>query len=387
MHDTFPGVSVRARSRPEAGGGAARESMGDMAEPSSSPASDAPADQAPAAQAPARKPRVLSGIQPTADSFHLGNYLGALRQWVPLQDEHDAFYFIPDMHAITVPQDPKLLRKRTRLAAAQLLAIGIDPERSTLFVQSHVPEHAELSWVLNCITGFGEAGRMTQFKDKSAKQGAESTGVGLFTYPILMAADILLYRSHLVPVGEDQRQHLELTRDLAQRFNARYGKSFVVPEATIIKEFAKVYDLQEPTKKMSKSGDNPKGVINLLDDPKVSAKRIKSAVTDTGSEVRFDRAEKPGVSNLLTINSALSGRSIAELEQRFAGGGYGDLKGDTAEVLTGFVTPLRSAVDGYLADPAELDRVLSRGAERARAVASGTLKRVYDRVGFLASGD
>ncbi|QDQ96742.1 tryptophan--tRNA ligase [Tomitella fengzijianii] len=358
-----------------------------MAEPSSSPASDAPADQAPAAQAPARKPRVLSGIQPTADSFHLGNYLGALRQWVPLQDEHDAFYFIPDMHAITVPQDPKLLRKRTRLAAAQLLAIGIDPERSTLFVQSHVPEHAELSWVLNCITGFGEAGRMTQFKDKSAKQGAESTGVGLFTYPILMAADILLYRSHLVPVGEDQRQHLELTRDLAQRFNARYGKSFVVPEATIIKEFAKVYDLQEPTKKMSKSGDNPKGVINLLDDPKVSAKRIKSAVTDTGSEVRFDRAEKPGVSNLLTINSALSGRSIAELEQRFAGGGYGDLKGDTAEVLTGFVTPLRSAVDGYLADPAELDRVLSRGAERARAVASGTLKRVYDRVGFLASGD
>ncbi|WP_235681348.1 tryptophan--tRNA ligase [Tomitella gaofuii] len=353
-----------------------------MAEPSTS---SAPA--APLAPAQERKPRVLSGIQPTADSFHLGNYLGALRQWVPLQDEHDAFYFIPDMHAITVPQDPKLLRKRTRVAVAQLLAIGIDPQRSTLFVQSQVPEHAQLAWVLNCITGFGEASRMTQFKDKSAKQGAETTGVGLFTYPVLMAADILLYRSHLVPVGEDQRQHLELTRDLAQRFNARYGKSFVVPEATIIKEFAKVYDLQEPTKKMSKSGDNPKGIINLLDDPKVSAKRIKSAVTDTGNEVRFDREEKPGVSNLLTINSALSGRSIAELEQRFAGCGYGELKSDTAEVLIEFVTPLRAAVDGYLADPTELDRVLSHGAERARAVASGTLKRVYDRVGFLASGD
>ncbi len=356
--------------------------MDGMSEQSASPAAAVPESSA-----TVRKPRVLSGIQPTADSFHLGNYLGAIRQWVPLQDEHDAFYFIPDMHAITVPQEPKLLRERTRVAVAQLLAIGIDPERSTLFVQSQVPEHAQLAWVLNCITGFGEASRMTQFKDKSAKQGTESTGVGLFTYPVLMAADILLYRSHLVPVGEDQRQHLELTRNLAQRFNSRFGKAFVVPEATIIEEFAKVYDLQEPTKKMSKSGDNPKGIINLLDDPKVSAKRIRSAVTDTGGEVRFDREGKPGVSNLLTINSALSGRSIAELERRFDGSGYGDLKADTAEVLTEFVTPLRSAVDGYLSDPAELDRILLRGAERARAVASGTLKRVYDRVGFLASGD
>ncbi len=333
------------------------------------------------------KSRVLSGIQPTADSFHLGNYLGALRQWVPLQDDHDAFYFIPDLHAITVPQEPKQLRARTRLAAAQLLAIGIDPARSTLFVQSHVPEHAELTWVLSCITGFGEAGRMTQFKDKAARQGTESAGVGLFTYPVLMAADILLYRADLVPVGEDQRQHLELTRNLAQRFNSRFGSTFAVPEPMIIEEFAKVYDLQEPTKKMSKSGENPKGIINLLDDPKVSAKRIKSAVTDTEAEVRFDRAAKPGVSNLLTINSALSGRSVAELERHFAGKGYGDLKGDTADVLTEFVTPLRSAVEGYLADPAELDRILSHGAERARAVASGTLKRVYDRVGFLAAGE
>ena len=334
----------------------------------------------------AAKPRVLSGIQPTADSFHLGNYLGALRQWVPLQDEHDAFYFIPDLHAITVPQDPKTLRKRTRLSAAQLLAIGIDPERSTLFVQSQVPEHAQLAWILNTITGFGEASRMTQFKDKSARQGNEHAGVGLFTYPMLMAADILLYRSTLVPVGEDQRQHLELTRDLAERFNSRFGKTFVVPEATIVKEFAKVYDLQNPTAKMSKSGDNPNGLINLLDDPKVSAKRIRSAVTDTEREVRFDREAKPGVSNLLTINSALSGRGIDELERHFEGKGYGDLKAETAEVLTEFVTPLRAAVDGFLADPAELDGILARGAEHAREVASKTLARVYDRMGLLAAG-
>ncbi|WP_024793443.1 tryptophan--tRNA ligase [Tomitella biformata] len=333
----------------------------------------------------AAKPRVLSGIQPTADSFHLGNYLGALRQWVPLQDEHDAFYFIPDLHAITAPQDPKTLRKRTKLSVAQLLAIGIDPERSTLFVQSQVPEHAQLAWVLNTITGFGEASRMTQFKDKSARQGNEHAGVGLFTYPMLMAADILLYRSTLVPVGEDQRQHLELTRDLAERFNSRFGKTFVVPEATIVKEFAKVYDLQNPTSKMSKSGDNPNGLINLLDDPKVSAKRIKSAVTDTEREIRFDREAKPGVSNLLTINSALSGRSVADLEKHFEGKGYGDLKSETADVLTEFVTPLRAKVDSFLADPAELDGILARGAEHAREVAANTLARVYDRMGFLAA--
>ncbi|TCN57230.1 tryptophanyl-tRNA synthetase [Rhodococcus sp. SMB37] len=332
---------------------------------------------------PAARPRVLSGIQPTSDSFHLGNFLGALQQWVPAQDENDAFYFIPDLHAITVPQKPKELRKRVLVAAAQLLAIGIDPERSVLFVQSQVPEHAELSWVLNCLTGFGEASRMTQFKDKSAKQGSEHASVGLFTYPVLMAADILLYRAHQVPVGEDQRQHLELTRDLAQRFNKRFGKTFVVPEALIVKGTAKIYDLQDPTSKMSKSAATDAGLINLLDDPKVSAKKIKSAVTDNDREIRFDPERKPGVSNLLTIQSALSGRSIDELVAGYEGKGYGDLKGDTAEVLTEFVTPLRAKVDEYLADEAELLRILSNGADRAREVASRTLAQVYDKVGFL----
>ena len=228
--------------------------------------------------------RVLSGIQPTADSYHLGNYLGALKQWIDLQDGYDAFYFIPDLHAITVEQNPEELRNRTIAGAAQLIALGIDPEKSTLFVQSHVPAHAELTWVLQCLTGFGEASRMTQFKDKSAKQGSDRTSVGLFTYPILMAADILLYSPDYVPVGEDQRQHLELTRNLAERFNNKYGETFHVPEPFIPEGAAKIYDLQDPTSKMSKSGQNPKGLINLLDAPKTSAKRIRSAVTDTCSQ-------------------------------------------------------------------------------------------------------
>ncbi|ORI18119.1 tryptophan--tRNA ligase [Rhodococcus sp. 1168] len=327
--------------------------------------------------------RVLSGIQPTADSFHLGNYLGAVRQWVALQDDYDAFYFIPDLHAITVPQDPKALRQRTRIAAAQLLAVGIDPKRSTLFVQSQVPEHAQLAWVLNCITGFGEAGRMTQFKDKSVKQGRDQTTVGLFTYPVLMAADVLLYRPNLVPVGEDQRQHLELTRDLAQRFNTRFKKTFVVPDAHIIKGTAKIFDLQEPTAKMSKSGSNPAGIVNMLDDPAVSAKKIRSAVTDNEREIAFDPEKKAGVSNLLVIQSALGGRSVDALVESYQGKGYGDLKSDTAEVLTEFVTPLKARVDGYMSDIAELDRILADGADRAREVASRTLAQVYDRVGFL----
>ncbi len=327
--------------------------------------------------------RVLSGIQPTADSFHLGNYLGAVRQWVALQDDYDAFYFIPDLHAITVPQDPKVLRQRTRIAAAQLLAVGIDPKRSTLFVQSQVPEHAQLAWVLNCITGFGEAGRMTQFKDKSAKQGRDQTTVGLFTYPVLMAADVLLYRPNLVPVGEDQRQHLELTRDLAQRFNTRFKKTFVVPDAHIIKGTAKIFDLQEPTAKMSKSGSNPAGIVNMLDDPAVSAKKLRSAVTDNEREIAFDPEKKAGVSNLLVIQSALGGRSVDALVESYQGKGYGDLKSDTAEVLTEFVTPLKARVDGYMSDIAELDRILADGADRAREVASRTLAQVYDRVGFL----
>ena len=330
--------------------------------------------------------RVLSGIQPTADSFHLGNYLGAVRNWVELQNEFDAFYFIPDLHAITVPQDPKELLRRTRVAAAQLLAVGIDPEKSTLFVQSQVPEHAQLAWVLNCITGFGEAARMTQFKDKSAKQGREHTSVGLFTYPVLQAADILLYRPNLVPVGEDQRQHLELTRDLAQRFNTRFKKTFVVPDAHIIKGTAKIFDLQDPTAKMSKSASNPAGIVNILDDPKVSAKKIRSAVTDNERDIVFDPENKAGVSNLLVVQSALSGTSIDDLVAGYAGKGYGDLKSDTADVLTEFVVPLRERMDGYMADVAELDRILSAGADRAREVASRTLAQVYDRVGFLPPG-
>ncbi|MGV9673469.1 MULTISPECIES: tryptophan--tRNA ligase [unclassified Gordonia (in: high G+C Gram-positive bacteria)] len=328
--------------------------------------------------------RVLSGIQPTSDSFHLGNYLGAVKQWVELQDDFDAFYFIPDMHALTVEFDPKTLADRTRLSVAQLLAVGVDPARATVYVQSHVPEIAQLTWVLQCITGFGEASRMTQFKDKSAKQGTDATGVGLFTYPILMAADILAFDVDFVPVGEDQRQHLELTRDLAQRFNKRFGKAFVVPRAHIVSEFAKIYDLQNPTAKMSKSADTDKGLINLLDDPKRSAKKIRSAVTDTDSVIRFDPAEKPGVSNLLTIQSALSGVGVDDLVAKYEGKGYGDLKVDTAEVLADFVTPLRGRVTEYLDDPAELDAILARGAGRARDVAAATLASVYDKVGFLA---
>ena len=329
---------------------------------------------------------MLSGIQPTADSFHLGNYLGAVRNWVELQDEFDAFYFIPDLHAITVPQDPKELRRRTRVAAAQLLAVGIHPNKSTLFVQSQVPEHAQLAWVLNCITGFGEAARMTQFKDKSAKQGRDHTSVGLFTYPILQAADILLYRPNLVPVGEDQRQHLELTRDLAQRFNTRFKKTFVVPDAHIIKGTAKIFDLQDPTAKMSKSSSNPAGIVNILDDPKVSAKKIRSAVTDNERDIVFDPENKAGVSNLLVIQSALSGATVDDLVAGYVGKGYGDLKSDTADVLTEFVVPLRERMDGFMADVAELDRILAAGADRAREVASRTLAQVYDRVGFLPPG-
>ncbi|MCX5044455.1 tryptophan--tRNA ligase [Aldersonia sp. NBC_00410] len=332
----------------------------------------------------AAKPRVLSGIQPTADSFHLGNLLGALRYWVDLQNDNEAFYFIPDLHAITVPQDPKALRKRTRIAAAQLLALGIDAERSTLFVQSQVPEHAQLAWVLNCITGFGEASRMTQFKDKAARQGSDNASVGLFTYPILQAADILLYRPQLVPVGEDQRQHLELTRDLAQRFNSRYKKTFLVPEAYIIKDTAKIYDLQDPTSKMSKSAASDAGLINLLDDPKISAKKIRSAVTDTEREVRYDPANKAGVSNLLVILASLTDRPIVTLEADYAGKGYGDLKGDVADALGEFVFPLQQKVEHFLSDEAELDRILAHGADRAREIASRTLDTVYERVGFLA---
>jgi tryptophanyl-tRNA synthetase len=328
-------------------------------------------------------PRVFSGIQPTADSFHLGNYLGALRQWVALQGEAEAFYCVVDLHAITVEQDPTVLRQRTLVSAAQLIAIGIDPERSTLFVQSHAPEHAQLSWVLQCLTGFGEAGRMTQFKDKSQRQGAASTSVGLFTYPVLQAADILLYQANRVPVGEDQRQHLELTRDLATRFNNRFGATFTVPEAYILQGTAKVLDLQTPEKQMSKSLPGA-GCLSLLDDPAANAKKIRSAVTDTGREVVADPVNKPGVTNLLTIHSALSGDSIETLEERFTDRGYGDLKKEVAEVVTDALTPIRERTQEILDDAAELERILAAGASRAREVAAPTLAQAYERIGFLA---
>lgn len=332
------------------------------------------------------KPRLFSGMQPTSDSLHIGNYIGALLQWRNLQDTHDAIFCIVDLHAITVAQDPALLRENTRRTAAQYLAAGIDPTRSLLFVQSQVPAHAQLAWVLNTITGFGEASRMTQFKDKTVRHGAESTSVGLFTYPVLQAADILLYNAETVPVGEDQRQHIELTRDLAARFNGRFGDTFVLPEPSILKETAKVFDLQEPTAKMSKSAASPAGIVWLLDDPAMSAKKIRSAVTDTNRDIRFDPVGKPGVSNLLSILSVLSDRPIATLEEEYAGRGYGDLKKDLAEVVVTVFGPIRQRTLELLADPAELDRVLAQSAERATAIAERTLATVYDRVGFLPRG-
>jgi tryptophanyl-tRNA synthetase len=329
-------------------------------------------------------PRLLSGMQPTADSLHLGNYLGALAQWVALQETHQAYYCVVDLHALTIQPEPAELRQRTRVTAAQFIAAGIDPSRSVLFVQSHVPEHAQLAWVLQCLTGFGEASRMTQFKDKAAREGTERASVGLFTYPILQAADILLYDADRVPVGEDQRQHLELTRDLAQRFNSRYGETFVVPEPHIVRATARILDLQRPDKQMSKSLGGA-GCLNLLDDPQASAKKIRSAVTDTGREIVFDPANKPGVSNLLTILSALSGTEVPVLQERFAGAGYGDLKKEVAEAYVGFAEPFADTVRGLLTDPDKLDDILADGARRARESATPALARAFDRVGFVTS--
>ena len=328
------------------------------------------------------KPNLLSGMQPSADSLHLGNYLGALTNWVSMQDEFNAYYMIVDLHAITVPQDPTELRNNTRRTAAQYLAAGIDPKKSALFVQSQVPAHAQLAWVLNCITGFGEANRMTQFKDKSQKAGADSASVGLFTYPILQAADILLYQPKKVPVGEDQRQHLELTRDLAMRFNSRFGQTFTVPEAHILKETAKIYDLQNPTSKMSKSNE-PKGTINIMDDSSVTVKKIKGSITDTDGEIRFDAENKPGVSNLLGIYSAVTGTSIAELEQSLSGKGYGDLKSDVADAVISVIEPIRVRATELLANTKELDAMLASGADRANEIAEITLASVYDKIGFI----
>lgn len=337
---------------------------------------------APSSDSPATPTRVLSGIQPTSMSQHIGNYLGATKQWVALQDDHDeVFYFLADLHALTAdPPKPDELTLRSRQAAAQLLAAGVDPERSSIFLQSHVPGHTQLSWVLECLTGDGEARRMTQFKDKSAQ--GESVSVGLLTYPVLMAADILIYRADRVPVGDDQRQHVELTRNLAQRFNHRYGETFTVPEAFIPKASARIYDLQDPAAKMSKSRPDA-GTLNLLDDPAVLTKKIKRAVTDTGTDILFDPADKPGVSNLLAILSAVTDEPVPSLVDGFAGKQYGHLKVAVAEAVVAFAEPFAARVREFVSDPAEIDRVLAAGAARARPVAEQTVREVYDRVGFV----
>ncbi|MEI2643437.1 MAG: tryptophan--tRNA ligase [Candidatus Nanopelagicales bacterium] len=326
-------------------------------------------------------PRILSGIQPTSESFHIGNYFGALRHWVALQNE-EAFYMVADLHAITVTVDPEQQRQRTRASFAQLVAMGLDLERATLFVQSDVPQHNQLAWLMMCLTGYGEASRMTQFKDKMAREGASGASVGLFTYPCLQAADILVYQAQYVPVGEDQRQHLELTRDLAERFNGRYGETFVVPEPYIVKDTAKILDLQDPTSKMSKSV--PGGCVFLLDDAKRMAKKIKSAVTDSETEVRYDPINKPGVSNLLTILGAATDRPVAEVEQEYAGGMYGPLKVAAADAVVAVVEPIATRTQELLADPAELDRLIARGGQRAREAAQPNVRAAYAAMGLQA---
>ena len=322
-------------------------------------------------------------MQPSADSLPIGNYIGALLQWRDLQGSYDAFFSVVDLHALTQPNNPEELREKTRRTAAQYIAAGIEPSKSTLYVQSHVRAHAELAWILSTITGFGEAGRMTQFKDKSSRYGADATSVGLFTYPVLMAADILLYQSDVVPVGDDQKQHVELTRDLAERFNSRFGETFTVPMPVIQKDTARIYDLQNPTAKMSKSAESDAGVLWMLDDPAKSAKKVMRAVTDNEGTVRFDRETKPGVSNLLTIYAALTGRQVASIEDEYAGHGYGDFKKGLAEVVVSEFEPVRNRALELLDDPAELDRILAANAARADTVADATLADAYEKVGLL----
>ncbi|MFT4148164.1 MAG: tryptophan--tRNA ligase [Micrococcaceae bacterium] len=329
------------------------------------------------------KKRVLSGAQPTADSMHLGNLIGAINNWAKMQEEYDAFFFVPDLHAITVPPYPDDLAHKTRLVAAQYIAAGIDPEKSTLYIQSHIPQHSELTWVLNCLTGFGEASRMTQFKDKSQKKGSDKSTVGLFAYPMLMAADILLYQADYVPVGEDQRQHLELTRTLAQRFNHQFGELFTVPEAFIVKETAKIMDLQNPTAKMSKSAVSPAGLVNIMDTDKKTAKKIRSAVTDDGTDVIYDPENKAGISNLMTIHSALTGSSMEDISNKYANQGYGHFKVDLADIVVEKLGPIRDRTLELMEDPAELDRILSIGAAKAQAEAQKTLDAAYSKIGFL----
>ncbi|MGO1544628.1 MAG: tryptophan--tRNA ligase [Gulosibacter sp.] len=328
------------------------------------------------------KPVIFSGMQPSSDSLHLGNYVGALTNWVKMQDDFDALFCVVNQHAITVPTEPEVLRERTLATAAQYIAAGIDPERSTLYVQSHVPEHAQLAWILGTMTGFGEASRMTQFKDKSQRHGAEGTTVGLFTYPVLMAADILLYQADSVPVGEDQRQHIELTRNLAERFNSRFGDTFTVPEGYIPKASAKVYDLQDPTSKMSKSAESDAGLLRILDPANVTKKKVMRAVTDADGEIRYDPTAKAGVSNLLTIYAVLTDREIEDVANEYAGRGYGDLKKGLAEAVEATFAPIRERTNELLDDRGELQNLLRKGAERARERAAKTLTLVHEKIGF-----
>lgn len=322
--------------------------------------------------------RVFSGVQPSGD-IHIGNYLGAMRQFVALQDDYDCFFCVVDLHALTVPQDPVELKKNTIELAALYMAIGLDPKKVTLFVQSHVSAHAELAWLLQCITYFGELSRMTQFKEKS--KGKESVSVGLFTYPDLMAADILLYKTHYVPVGEDQKQHLELTRDVAQRFNNRFGETFVIPEPMILKFGARIMSLTDPTKKMSKSDADPNNRVNLLDDPDTIYRKIMKAVTDSESEIRLDWEKKPGISNLLTIYSLFTGMEVDEVVNKFKGQGYGTLKKELAEVVIDKLSVIQKNYRDISEE--EVLRVLKEGAERAEAVAVETLKEVKEKMGLI----
>jgi tryptophanyl-tRNA synthetase len=323
---------------------------------------------------------VLSCIQPTGD-VHLGNYLGALRHWVIGQHDCDGFYGVVDLHALTASDRPGVVGQATLKLAATLIAIGLDPEVSTVFVQSHVPEHSQLSWILECIVSFGELSRMTQFKDKSAKLEGDFIPAGLFTYPALMAADILLYNAQEVPVGDDQRQHIEIARDIAIRFNSRYGETFVVPKAVMPKAGARVMDLQDPTSKMSKSATTDSGVIYLLDDPTVISKKFKRAVTDSDSEVRFDRDNKPGVSNLLEIQAAATGRSPDDIAAGYSQ--YGPLKSDTGDAVIELLRPVQARYAELMADRGELSALLRNGAAKARSTASETLARAYAQIGLL----
>ena len=324
--------------------------------------------------------RVFSGIQPSGTS-HLGTYLGALKNWVALQEEHESYFCIVDLHALTVPQNPKVLRANVREMAAIFIAVGLDPERAVIFRQSRVSEHTELGWLLNCIARVGELTRMTQFKDKSQRGGAESASVGLYAYPVLQAADILLYNAHLVPVGEDQRQHLELSRTLARRFNGLYGETFAVPEPMILETGARVMALDEPTQKMSKSAPTPAGYIALLDEPDVIRRKIRRAKTDSGTEV-VATPDKPALTNLLGIYAGLTDRSVPEIEDQYRGKGYGDFKKDLAEVIVESLSPIRERTLELLDDPRELDEVLEAGAEKARGVARSTLHDAWAKLGL-----